>query len=93
MTDQPVLDWDSLTHDEQITELSSAAFYESIKADTPLEVRIEMLLNIREPNDISEEKCLELTGLGVDYSGPGRPSMVIVSPVPKADVLRRLDPH
>ena len=90
---QPIpLAWDSVTYDDEITRLSSTAFYEGIKANTSLEVRIAMLEELREPVTTKEE-AMELTGLGVDYSGPGRPSWVIVSPIPKSDVVRRLRPH
>jgi hypothetical protein len=42
------------------TDLSSKAFYEGIDADTPLEVRIAMLEELKE-SATTEEKAMELT--------------------------------
>ena len=93
--DSSEVDWDDLDEEIQteITDLAATAFDDGIKADTPYLVREHVHSQLTENGIATDKEALELAGLGIDYSGPGRPSWIIVSPIPKSHVVRRLNPH
>ena len=69
------------------------AWNNGIKADTSLEVREALVEELRENGHLPNNEAVKFCGLGIDYSGPGRPQYIIVDPTPESDFERLLNPH
>ena len=79
--------------DFDLEDAITKAIDNGIKADTSLEVREALVEELRENGHLPNDEAVKFCGLGIDYSGPGRPQYIIVDPTPESDFERLLNPH